>query len=645
MGRTIWTTTIRHAPSGKTRVISGSDKFIVEEKARAQQQSWERAWQLAESRRQAREDEQLAKQEAQRARKEASERAKEEAVAYKQRRHDEAAEKTQDAQDTLDALHGLLGHTLAVDDVVDWSALKHLEPFSESPPEAPKAPKLEMRPIMRPPERSDPEFNRPPNEPPGLQQKPRRPRFIDKQFQPRLGILKKLITSAQERERLARAACEAALPEWTQLCAQIEQHNLELLTQEHQRHQALMQQIFDDALRGWQEHEAETTALNAQRQAAHAKATQAANQQWKRDCLEYQERKSASEQARVQHNHQVETHQRNYEALEPGAVFDYFDLVLNASSYPEGIPREWDMEYQPESRMLVLDYRLPSPTDMPRVKEVRYVASKDELKDIPLSVSEANALYDEVLYQIALRTLHELFEADYADSLDAAVFNGIVHSVDKATGKDVRACVLSLQAGKDGFMAINLAQVEPKACFRSLKGLSSSQLHSLAPVAPILRLDTSDTRFVDAYGVADDLHEGTNLASMDWEDFEHLVREVFEKEFSATGGEVKVTRASRDGGVDAIAFDPDPIRGGKIVIQAKRYSNTVGVSAVRDLYGTVMNEGATKGILVSTANYGPDAYEFANGKPLTLLNGANLLHLLAKHGHKARIDLQAARMR
>ena len=104
-----------------------------------------------------------------------------------------------------------------------------------------------------------------------------------------------------------------------------------------------------------------------------------------------------------------------------------------------------------------------------------------------------------------------------------------------------------------------------------------------------------------------------------------------------------MTRASRDGGVDAVAFDPDPIRGGKIVIQAKRYTATVGVAAVRDLYGTVLNEGATKGILVTTSDYGPDAYAFASDKPLTLMNGANLLHLLEKHGHKAKIDLREAR--
>lgn len=79
------------------------------------------------------------------------------------------------------------------------------------------------------------------------------------------------------------------------------------------------------------------------------------------------------------------------------------------------------------------------------------------------------------------------------------------------------------------------------------------------------------------------------------------------------------------------------------VIQAKRYTNVVGVAAVRDLYGTVMNEGATKGILVTTSDYGKDSYEFAKDKPITLLNGSNLLSLLEKHGHKARINIAEAK--
>lgn len=130
---------------------------------------------------------------------------------------------------------------------------------------------------------------------------------------------------------------------------------------------------------------------------------------------------------------------------------------------------------------------------------------------------------------------------------------------------------------------------------------------------------------------------------MPWEDFEHLIRQAFERLFARDGVEVRVTQASRDRGVDAIAFDPDPLRGGKIVIQAKRYTRVVDVAAVRDLYGTVHNEGANKGILVTTATFGRDSYEFAQGKPLTLIDGANLLHLLKEQGMEYRIDLEEAR--
>ena len=66
-------------------------------------------------------------------------------------------------------------------------------------------------------------------------------------------------------------------------------------------------------------------------------------------------------------------------------------------------------------------------------------------------------------------------------------------------------------------------------------------------------------------------------------------------------------------------------------------------AAVRDLYGTVVNEGANRGILVTTSGYGPDSYEFAKNKPISLVDGANLVAMLLRHGRKFRIDLEEAR--
>lgn len=372
-------------------------------------------------------------------------------------------------------------------------------------------------------------------------------------------------------------------------------------------------------------------------------ANRAAAENLVMETKKWERRKHQYQEDQRMRNEKIIEHKRNYFAGNPDAITDYCELVLSHSQYPDFFPREWDIQYNPESKILVIDYSLPNKDDLPTIKAVKYIASQDDFSEIHLTPLELSSLYDDLLYQICLRTIHEIYEADVINAIASVVFNGWVNSIDKATGNFVNACIMSMQASKDEFLAINLAKVDPKTCFKQLKGVGSSKLHGLSPIAPIISLDKEDKRFVAAYDVADSINDSDNLATMDWQDFEHLIREMFHKEFSASGGEVKITQASRDGGVDAVAFDPDPIRGGKIVIQAKRYANVVGVSAVRDLYGTTMNEGATKGILVTTSDYGPDAYEFARGKPLTLLNGANLLHLLEKHGHKAKIDLKEAK--
>lgn len=387
------------------------------------------------------------------------------------------------------------------------------------------------------------------------------------------------------------------------------------------------------AVEAWRKNKAAVEAKNADIEKVHEKAI-----------AKWNEAKAKYEAEQAEFNSKIDQLKSAYNQKNPEAIVEYCEIVLNNSSYPDSFPKDFEIQYNEANGMLLIDYQLPSLEDIPNLTSVKYVKSRDEFDEKYLAQSAREKLFDSAVYQITLRTIHEIFEADVVDAISSVTFNGIVTSRNPATGHEETKCILSLQAGKEEFCQINLGSVEPKSCFKSLKGVGSSKLSSITPVRPILELDKSDRRFRDHYEVAESMDESTNLAAMPWEDFEHLVRELFEKEFAANGGEVKVTQASADGGVDAVAFDPDPIRGGKIVIQAKRYTNTVGVSAVRDLYGTVMNEGATKGILVTTSDYGPDSHAFAKGKPLTLLSGGNLLHLLEKHGHRAKIDIKAAKL-
>jgi restriction system protein len=124
---------------------------------------------------------------------------------------------------------------------------------------------------------------------------------------------------------------------------------------------------------------------------------------------------------------------------------------------------------------------------------------------------------------------------------------------------------------------------------------------------------------------------------MDPVEFEGLVAELFR----VRGMRAVTTQRSHDGGVDVDAVDPDPISGGKIVVQVKRWRNTVPPSAVRDLFGTVQAAGANKGVLVTTSGFGPGSYTFANGKPLTLVAGPELVDLLHRCGLRGRLGGEA----
>lgn len=353
----------------------------------------------------------------------------------------------------------------------------------------------------------------------------------------------------------------------------------------------------------------------------------------------WESHRQAYEAARQAHNGEVEAFRAAYEAGDPEAVERYVSLVLASSAFPEGFTRECQVAYSAPDRTLIVESSLPTPKDIPTTLEYRYIASRRAIDEKRMKDKDAAALYEDAIIQAAIRTVHEVFEGDYAAHCQLVVFNGVVDGVDRATGRDFRACIVSLQAERTAFLEIDLGRVEPRACFRSLRGLTGASIASMQPVQPIRTFDKEDPRFIEADGVLDGLDADQNLMTMAWQDFEVLVRDLFNEMFGSRGADVRITRTSRDQGVDAVIFDPDPLMGGKTVIQAKRYRHTVPVAAVRELYGTMLNEGAGKGVLVTTSHFGASASEFAKDKPITLVDGANLLHLMHNHGHRIRIDL------
>ncbi len=628
---TIYHAKIRHNKLNKYQVIKGKDKYDVQEKALAKIAQWNAQWDKEVQKEQERLNKEVQK-----------EQKKNERLNKKkdiENNKSTATTKTQEAMQEIESLTQIIAKTLQKYENITWEYFFDFERYFDLP--EPQNPLLKIHPYKPEPPKYGPKPNKPKiSKKPAPPIIPVEPKRTDKKYNPHINIIDKIFKSrGQKKEVEMEERFRSDYKKWFDQKQAIEGAYFTALL-EWEESLKRKEKYYQEALINWERDKKE--ALEK-----WEKDKKEALKKWKRDKKEALEKWEKDKQEYIDKKNQVqitmEEKKQEYLNLDKKSVIDHCNQVLKYFEYPDCFPKSYELDYSPSTKMIVIDYQLPSPHNIPTLKEVKYIQSLGQFKETHISQSQINNLYDSSVYQIALSTIYKLFKANHSDVVVQIVFNGFVESIDPATGKTIVACIVSLQTKRDEFMEINLANVDPKACFKKLKGVGSSQLYGIIPIAPILNMNREDKRFISSYDVAHELDESINIAAMDWEDFEHLIRELFEKEFSQYGGEVKITQASRDRGVDAVAFDPDPIRGGKIVIQAKRYTNTVGVYAVRDLYGTVINEGATKGILISTADYGPDAYDFAKGKPLTLMNGGNLLHLLEKHGHKAKIDLQEAK--
>jgi restriction system protein len=348
----------------------------------------------------------------------------------------------------------------------------------------------------------------------------------------------------------------------------------------------------------------------------------------------YEKDKTAFFSKVEQRNLEVDQFKNKYYAAEASAIIAYNTMVLERSQYPEGFPQVLRVAYAPESKELVIEYELPTPDIIPSVLECKYVKARDAIDEKPRKQTEIKDLYQDIVAATALRTIHEVFEADQGKHLVVVTLNEFVQTVDPTTGRDIRPCLVSVRVTRDRFDELDLSRIDKRSCLRNLGAQVSPRPDERVAVKPLIEFDMVDKRFVDGSDVIGELESRPNLMDLTPVEFENLIGNLFSK----MGLETRQTQLSRDGGVDVVAFDKRAILGGKVVIQAKRYRNTVGVSAVRDLYGTMMNEGANKGILVSTAGYGAAAFNFATDKPIELIDGGGLLYLLEHHaGLQARI--------
>ena len=114
-----------------------------------------------------------------------------------------------------------------------------------------------------------------------------------------------------------------------------------------------------------------------------------------------------------------------------------------------------------------------------------------------------------------------------------------------------------------------------------------------------------------------------SIKALSWKAFEELVAEAYRRQ----GYRVIENGFGPDGGVD-VRLSKDNV---VTLVQCKQWrSKNVGVGVIREMFGVLTAQQAHKVIVICCGGFTADAVAFADGKPIQLIGGKELLNMVKK---------------
>lgn len=164
------------------------------------------------------------------------------------------------------------------------------------------------------------------------------------------------------------------------------------------------------------------------------------------------------------------------------AVDEYIGIVLGNSVYPDSFEVTYEFSYLPEAAELQLSAIVPAPAAMPSIKEYKYRKSSDEITSSQQTRKACQDRYASAVFQVALRTLHEVFEADRRGLIRSISLEVATRAIDPATGNPVTCPFVAAAAQRDQFLTFNLEAVVPDATLTHLGATISKNPYGLVAI-------------------------------------------------------------------------------------------------------------------------------------------------------------------
>ena len=163
------------------------------------------------------------------------------------------------------------------------------------------------------------------------------------------------------------------------------------------------------------------------------------------------------------------------------AVQEYLRIVLSNSVYPSHFPVKHEFQFDPATAELQLQVLVPAPDTLPDIKAYRYIKSSDEITGTSLSQKARRDRYTGAVHVVALRSMHEVFEADRRGLVKTISLEVGTETIDPATGREAYIPFVATCAERDSFLEFDLSSVVPAATLAHLGAAISKNPFGLVP--------------------------------------------------------------------------------------------------------------------------------------------------------------------
>lgn len=196
-----------------------------------------------------------------------------------------------------------------------------------------------------------------------------------------------------------------------------------------------------------------------------------AEQELKERMQRYNDRAAAYDKQNAEFNQKIDDRHQLMHDGDQSEIVDFFTWVIERDceqlqGYYIGFHTEKYLSYDPKTKILAIDFKMPGKNRIPDVESYQYEEKKDNIKTKSMTQADFKAFYNHIICDLTLRIICVIYEADEYNLIDGVVFNGYRIFLNRSRGKHINDCIISVKLARKEYDEIYLRNADGEQVVR-----------------------------------------------------------------------------------------------------------------------------------------------------------------------------------